>query len=62
MRFGVTLGMLEWSSFWIQPSSIIRAAIQSVSTNTSRPVDWHAWSCGETLAKNVSLSLTSPLW
>ena len=53
MRLASTFGMLAWSSFWIQPSSTIRAAIQSVTTKTSRPVDLQSCSCGETLAKNV---------
>jgi hypothetical protein len=39
----------------------MRAAIQSVTTKTSRPVDLQACSCGDTLEKNCSLSLTSPL-
>ena len=34
-----TFGIFAWSSFWIQPRPIIRAAIQSVSTKMSRPVD-----------------------
>ena len=27
IRLASTFGMLAWSSFWIQPSSIIRAAM-----------------------------------
>ena len=36
MMLEVTLGIAATSSFWIQPRSIIRAAIQSVSTIMSR--------------------------
>ena len=36
MMLVVTLGIFETSSFWIQPRSIIRAAIQSVRIIMSR--------------------------
>ena len=43
-------GDLGGSSGWIQPSPIIRAAIQSVSTIMSRLIDWHDASWFFTLA------------
>ena len=58
-RLARTFGMFAGSSFWIQPSRLIRAAIQSVSTMMSRSVLWQAasWCC--TLPKNSLLSLMS---
>ena len=59
IRFLCRLGTLAASSGWIQPRSIIRAAIQSVSTIMSRPMGWQSPSWLRTLAKNSALSLTS---
>ena len=50
MMLLVTFGIFETSSFWIQPRSIIRAAIQSVRTIMSRLTDWQEPSWFLTLA------------
>ncbi len=50
MMLACRFGTFEASSFWIQPTWIIRAAIQSVSMNMSRLEDWQAPSWFWTLA------------
>ena len=62
MRFSWRLGTFLASSGWIQPRSIIRAAIQSVRMNMSRLVVVHDPSWLRTLAKNSELSLTSSVY
>ena len=62
MRLSCRFGTLLASRGWIQPSAIIRAAIQSVSMNMSRLTDSQEPSWLRTLAKNSALSLTSSVY
>lgn len=52
----------ERSIFWAQPRWTKRAAIQSLTTTRSWPVDWWFIRAGLTLPKNSSLSLISSVY